>query len=144
MKKQSENATNSFTIAHYILMFLVAVLCASIVVWLIIGRQENEEKIVVAQIENSDPCVQQALNIVGQMWAYNQELIPVKYLAMVDAYVNEPVPVRVTGYCEDVVFTCRPGQVRRVCNPCAVSVGRQIAMEKHVADIVQSTCNDDM
>ena len=142
MAKKSEFQTTPFTIAHYILLFMVAVTCVSIVVWLIIARHNAaiQDGLNITKIMNNDPCVHQTRDAVTRMWAYNQELIPTRYKTIADAYANNAVLTRVTGYCNDVPFTCRAGQLRRTCDPCAVGAGRNMAMEIHITDMIRANC----
>ena len=146
MAKKSEFQTTPFTIAHYILLFMVAVTCVSIVVWLIIARHNAaiQDGLNITKIMNNDPCVHQTRDAVTRMWAYNQELIPTRYKTIADTYANNAVLTRVTGYCNDVPFTCRAGQLRRTCDPCAVGAGRNIAMEIHIADMIRANCGYDL
>ena len=144
MSKKSEFQTTPFTIAHYILLFMVTIVCISTVTWLIMGRYNDAHKnnIVISYMMSKDPCVVRTRDAVSKMWAYNQELIPIKYKTMVDTYINDAVLTRVKGYCNDAVFTCRAGQLRRICDPCAVEVGQQRAMERHTLDLIHANCGD--
>ena len=143
MAKKSEFQTTPFTIAHYILLFMVAVTCVSIVVWLIIARHNAaiQDGLNITKIMNNDPCVHQTRDAVTRMWAYNQELIPPKYIQMAKEYADETITNRTTGYCNDASFTCRPGQRRSVCDPCARGTGRQMALNAHIADTIKTTCD---
>ena len=147
MPKIKEFQTSPFTIAHYILLFMVTVVCISIVAWLIITRYNDEQaknNITITHLTNDDPCVKSARDAVAQMWAYNQELVPPRYKTMAETYANEAVLSRVTGYCNDVQFTCRAGQLRRICDPCAVALGRQYAIEQHTIDMIRANCGYDL
>ena len=146
MAKNMEYQTSAFTIAHYILLFMVTVVCISIVAWLIITRYNTQRanSTNITYIMNNDPCVRQTRDAVSRMWAYNQELIPTRYKTMGDTYANDAVLTRVTGYCNDVPFTCRAGQLRRTCDPCAVNAGRMRAMEMHIADMIRTNCGYEM
>lgn len=142
MAKQTEFQTTPFTIAHYILLFMVVVTCASIVTWLILDRYKTQQyhRTNITYIMNNDPCTGKTRDAVLRMWAYNQELIPPRYTTMADTYANNAVLKRVTGYCNGVPFTCRAGQLRRTCDPCAITAGRDIAMEYHIADMIRANC----
>ena len=146
MAKKTEFQTTPFTIAHYILLFMVAVVCTSIVVWLIIARHNATvaDSINITKIMNNDPCVNQTREAVSRMWSYNQELIPMRYKTMANTYANNAVLTRTSGYCNDVPFTCRAGQLRRTCDPCAVVAGRNMAMEVHIADMIRANCGYDL
>ena len=143
MVKQTEFQTSPFTIAHYILLFMVTVVCISIVTWLIIDRYNNNAKtdVAVSYMLSADPCVVRTRDAIKKMWSYNQELIPVRYKTMAETYANNTVLSRVNGYCNDTAFTCRAGQLRRTCDPCAVEVGRRRAMELHILDSVRANCD---
>lgn len=137
------NQTNSFTIAHYILLFLVVALCIGIVAWSIISsrnvaRADSAKPVI--QVSNIDPCTQEVMNNVAQMWAYNPGAVPEKYQQMASDYADEEITARIRGNCNGVKFTCRPGQIRRDCDPCALGGGRQIAMDAHTADVVRAMC----
>lgn len=146
MAKNMEYQTSAFTVAHYILLFMVTVVCISVVTWLILERHKTQRanSTNITYIMNNDACVQQTRDAVSRMWAYNQELIPARYKTMADTYANNAVLTRVTGYCNDVAFTCRAGQLRRTCDPCAVSAGRMRAMETHIADMIRANCGYEM
>lgn len=138
------NNTNSFTIAHYILLFLVVGLCIGIAAWIMISSRtatpkNNVEPVV--HISNTDPCSRQTMNAIAQMWAYDPGMVPQKYWDMAAEYANEQIVTRIHGNCNSVNFTCRPGQIRRDCDPCAIGTGRQIAMDQHIADTIRQNCD---
>ncbi len=138
------NQTNSFTIAHYILLFFVVGLCIGIAAWIMITtRNANPKNNIesVTHISNDDPCVQNIMNSVSQMWAYNPGAVPQKYWRIASEYADEQIVTRIQGHCNNVAFTCRPGQIRRDCDPCAVGGGRQMAIDQHIADMVKINCN---
>ncbi|MDO4424027.1 MAG: hypothetical protein Q4C08_04505, partial [Pseudomonadota bacterium] len=56
--KKFKHNTSAFTIAHYILLFLVTGLCISIIAWIMISRNNNQSPQTVVHIKNTDPCVQ--------------------------------------------------------------------------------------
>lgn len=137
--------TTSFKIARYILLALVLVLCIGIITWTLIARNRADQSTSgtvenVIRITNTDPCVQSVNNAVSQMWAYNAVSIPQKYRDMVTQYVNEKITTRINGSCNDVRFVCRPGQIRRDCDPCAQGSARQFAMEQQISDMIAEQC----
>ncbi len=142
MSKNKDFQTNPFTIAHYILLFMVTVVCISIVTWLIIDRynKSHETNVSVSYMLSDEPCIVRTREAIKSMWHYNQELIPTRYKTMADTYANNAVLSRVNGYCNERPFTCRAGQLRRICDPCAIEVGRQRAMEQHILDSVRANC----
>ncbi len=135
--------TNPFTIAHYILMFLVAGLCIGVVAWAMIsagGNRPVSNVEPVTHIANTDPCSQKMMNAVAQMWAYNPGAVPQKYWDLAAEYANEQIKTRIRGACNDVKFVCRPGQIRRDCDPCALGSARQMAMDQQTADMIAENC----
>lgn len=135
--------TNSFTIAHYILLFLVVALCIGIIAWILISannsRPTNNIEPVV-RITNTDPCVKAARDSIAQMWAYTPGAVPEKYRLMAADYANEQITTRMRGTCNDTAFLCRPGQIRRDCDPCAMGTAIQMATEQHIADTIKENC----
>ena len=146
MAKKSEYQTSAFTIAHYILLFMVMVTCASVIVWLVLDRYHTQQsnRTNITYIMNNDPCVLQTRDAVSRMWAFNQELIPARYQTMADTYANDAILTRTNGYCDGIPFTCRAGQLRRTCDPCAIQTGRRRAMEFHIADMIRANCGYDL
>lgn len=138
------NQTTSFGIAQYILLFLVAALCVGIVAWTMITAAHKDNITAstptITHITNTDPCVQNITNTVSQIWAYNPELVPQIYMDMATNYANEQITTKIYGACNDIKFVCRPGQIRRDCDPCAIGGGRQMAMDQQIADMVQENC----
>lgn len=137
--------TNPFTAAHYILLFLVVVLCIAIIAWIMISKQRQQNAMrpapVVTHVQNTDPCVQDVRNIVAQMWAYNSEQVPQKYWDIANGYLNQQITTRQSGVCADVAFVCKPGQRRIECDPCAVPSARMVAQDQQVTDLIQQYCD---
>ncbi len=135
--------TNSFTIAHYILLFAVVVLSIGIISWTVIhsgnpNPQNNIEPVM--HITNSDPCVRHARESITQMWEYNPGAVPQEYRALATQYTDEVIATRIQGDCGGTSFTCRPGQRRRECDPCAAASARQYAIEQQIADTIEKNC----
>lgn len=129
---------NTFTIAHYILLF-----CIGIVAWILTrsGKSVHENSDNVIRVtENISPCAQNIMNQVSQIWAYNPELIPAQYLDIANEYVNGRITEKTRGECNNVKFTCRVGDIRRDCDPCAVGTARQMAMERQISDMTAQYC----
>lgn len=145
-KKFKQN-TNAFTIAHYILLFLVTGLCISIIAWIIITRHNNTPKNNISQniihIKNTDPCVQRINEIVTKMWAFNPNAIPQKYWDIANNYLNQTITTRTYGLCQDVAFVCHKGQIMRDCNPCAVPAARDYAIKIQISDLIRGNCAPD-
>ncbi|MBQ2017383.1 MAG: hypothetical protein II208_02550 [Alphaproteobacteria bacterium] len=142
-KKVKQN-TSAFTIAHYILLFLVSGLCISIIAWIIITRDNKKPTNNVSEniihVKNTDPCVQRINDIVARMWAFNPDAVPEKYWKIATNYLNQPITTRTYGLCQDVAFICHAGQIRRDCDPCAVPAARTYAMDIHINDLIHANC----
>lgn len=137
------NRTNSFSIAQYILLFGIAAACIGLVAWTMISahrQSNNNTPVTVTHIQNDDPCVQEVINTVSKLWAYNSDMIPQKYWDMADAYANETITTKIRGACNEINFVCRVGQIRRDCDPCAVASGREIAREQQITDMIEINC----
>ena len=136
--------TNSFTIAHYILLFLVIGLCICIVAWIMISRHnkhpQNNITPTVIHISGTSPCIKRTVDIVDKMWKYDPKQVPQKYWEIALEYLNVPITVHTYGICQDVAFVCTPGQTRRECDPCAVPSARTIAKQQQIADMIKLNC----
>ena len=144
MATKFKTNTNSFTFAHYILLFLVTIICISIISWVVIKRNnptpQNNITPTIVHIKSVDPCVQRITNAVAQMWAYNPRMVPQKYWQIASDYLDEVITTRTYGICQDVAFTCRPGQKRIECDPCAVPSARAFAQDRQTADTISENC----
>ena len=144
MAKKFTTNTNAFGIAHYILLFIVVILCICTIAFIIIKRNnpnpQNNVQPTITHIKNNDPCVQRTINTIAQMWAYDPKKVPQKYWDIATNYLTEPITTRFYGICQDVAYTCHPGQIRRDCDPCAVPSARAYAMEIHTTDMIQANC----
>ena len=73
--------TTSFKIARYILFALVLILCAWIIIYTLVSKEEgntmniNDEN-VIRVTNNQTPCEQNINNSISQMWTYNFENVP--------------------------------------------------------------------
>ncbi len=145
MVKKFKTNTSAFTIAHYILLFLVVGLCIGVVAWVLITRNNSKpENNVTAQIKqsrNAGPCVVRTENMVRRMWENDPKMVPEKYWNIAMDYLNQTFKTRTYGICQDVAFVCAPGQVRRDCDPCAVPSARSWAMKIHIADMIEKNCD---
>ncbi len=144
VEKKFKQNTSAFTIAHYILLFLVTGLCISIIAWIMITRNNNTPSNNISQniihVKNSDPCVQRVNEIVTQMWTLNPRAVPEKYWVIATNYLNQPFKSQTYGICEDIAFTCHAGQIRQDCDPCAVPAARAYAMKIHINDLISENC----
>ena len=144
MAKKFSTNTSAFSIAHYILLFLVVCVCITIIAWVMISHSNphpsNNITTPITHVKNTNPCVQRTINTVAQMWAYNPEMVPQRYWDMAEKYMNETITTRTYGICMDVAFTCHAGQIRRDCDPCAVPSARDYAQSMHTANMIQKNC----
>lgn len=145
MARKFTTNTSAFTIAHYILLFLVTVTCIGIIAWVMINRgnpnPENNVRPTITHVTDSDPCVNRIKKTVEHMWRFSPESVPQKYWSIAMAYINQPITSRTYGICMDVAFTCRPGQILRDCDPCAVTSARTYAQQIHIADMISANCS---
>lgn len=135
----------SFKIAKYILFLLVLVLCIWIIIYIFVSednesRTNSNEENIIRVNNNQSPCEKNITNNVSQMWAYNFESVPQKYINIMEEYLNEPITMRESGYCNDTKFTCKPGQLRKDCDPCALGSARQFALNQQIADEIAKEC----
>ena len=144
MAKNPKTNIAPFTIAHYILLFLVTIICISVISWVIIKRTnktpQNNITPTITHVKSVDPCVQNATDSVAQMWAYNPRMVPQKYWDIASDYLNEIITTRTYGICQDIAFTCHPGQKRIECDPCAVPSARAYAQDMQTADMISKNC----
>ena len=144
MVKKFNTNTSAFSIAHYILLFLVVGLCVAVVAWVMIKNKNpdptNNVSANIVHVTDSDPCVQRTRQLVAQMWTYDPKMVPQKYWDIATNYLNQTITTRTYGICQDVAFTCRVGQIRRDCDPCAVPSARDWAQSIHVADLIRQNC----
>ena len=148
------NQTTSYSVAHFILVFLVVCACIVGVIWLLIAagyrhyeRSVADDTAAVVESEtvvtsNASPCAQQVMNDVAQMWAYSPNDVPQKYWDMAVNYLNQPVDAWTEDTCNGIRFICNPGQIRRECDPCAVSSAMSTAMEAHARDMISQNCSN--
>lgn len=136
--------TTSFTIAHYILLFLVTGLCIVVIAWIMISRHNNapQNNITpnITHVHGNDPCVRRVIDTIDKMWEYDPKSIPDKYWNIALEYMNTPITTTTYGICQDVAFTCKPGQIRRECDPCAVPSAREYAKQMQIADMLETNC----
>ena len=134
----------SFTIAHYILLFLVCGLCIGIIAWIMISRHNatptNNVQFNISHINKNMPCVQRTTETINQMWKYDPKMVPQKYWDIAMDYLNQVYTVTTFGICNDIGYVCRIGQTRRDCDPCAVPLARKYAQEIHLNDEIAKNC----
>ena len=138
--------TNSFTIAHYILLFFTVGLCICIIAWVLIARNntnpQNNVQPNITHATGTSPCVKRTIKSIEHMWAQDPKSVPAKYWNIAIEYLNEPTTVRTYGLCQDVAFVCNPGDLRRNCDPCAVPNARAHAKSIQIADTIQQNCGN--
>ena len=148
--------TTPFSIAHYILLICMVVLCGGIVAYAIIHDAGQHDDVLPTPVVASagqqpqsapvpttpaDPaCVQTVTDAVARMWAYNPEVVPVKYKDIAMAYYTGPVNATIRGECNGVRFVCRPGVQRANCDPCASGSARDFAISVQTRDMIQKHC----
>ncbi|MBQ0013377.1 MAG: hypothetical protein KBS86_02295 [Proteobacteria bacterium] len=131
--------TDSYTIAHYVLLFLVIVVVIWFVIWAI---RSTRGEAVAGETKTTNPsCVQQTIDSVAQMWINDTDKIPQEYTDMMIKHANRVVKVKTRGNCNGQSFVCEMGAVRASCDPCAIAVARQMAIDKHTSDMVLKNCN---
>lgn len=132
--------TDSYTIAHYVLLFLVIVVVVWFAIWAI---RSTRGEAVAGDTKNAGApsCVQQTIDSVAQMWINNSDKIPPEYTEMMTNHANRIVNVKTRGNCNGESFICEMGAVRSTCDPCAFAIARQMAIDKHTSDMVLKNCN---
>ncbi len=135
----------SFKTAQYILLFFIVIICIWLAAWLIISdnrtKNQDTDTVNVIHITNNDPCIKRVNDYVARLWAYTPENIPEKYLIMANDYANEKITTKIKGACNNIKFTCRAGQIRKDCDPCAIASGRQFAMDRQISDTISQKCS---
>lgn len=139
--------TNSFSIAHYILLICMVVLCGGVVAYAIIHDTGRHEDVLPMPVQPAAPmamqpdtCEQTVVDAVAQMWAYNPDVIPVKYRDIAAAYYIAPVNATIRGECNGIRFVCHAGMRRADCDPCAVGSARDYAISVQTSDMIKKHC----
>ena len=145
MAKFKTNIT-SIRIAHYLLLFAIAIICIGLVTYAIIHQNNPTPQNNVTpahRAKEQTPCATRTADTIAQMWAYNPKSIPQKYWEIAMDYMNEQITTPTYGICQDVAFHCATGDIRRDCDPCAVPSARAYAMEIHTHDAIKQNCPDE-
>ncbi|MDE6477927.1 MAG: hypothetical protein K2L95_01125 [Alphaproteobacteria bacterium] len=152
----ARNQTTSFSIARYILFFILGILGIGIGVWILTADRRiaydtpaptttqmmgNIDTAIAERIAR-DPCARDVADAVARMWAYTPDNVPAPYKELAQNYANETLPVAIHGNCNDVQFECQSGDIRRNCDPCAVSTGRMFAQSRQIADWISEQCGE--
>lgn len=142
MQKFKDKIT-TFTIAHYILLFLVACICITIIAYTVIRRTHHtmntDTQITTTHISNT-ACINRITRQIQQIWEYDPKSVPEKYWNIAMQYLNTRIHQTTYGICQDVAYVCHPGQIRRDCDPCAVPSARAYAQSIHISDTIKSNC----
>lgn len=136
--------TSSFTIAHYILLFLVTGLCICVIAWLMISRNNTNTTNDIGQnvihLNSGNPCIKRTIDTIEKMWENDPKSVPQKYWDIAIEYLNTPIYTTTYGICQDVAFVCNTGQIRRDCDPCAIPSARAFAKQQQIADTIKTGC----
>lgn len=139
--------TNSFSIAHYILLIAMVAACGGIVAYAIIHDTGAYQDTIAAPAPGTDQqpqadneCVKRVADAVAQMWAYNPESVPEKYTNIAMARLTTLVEVTQRGECNGVKFVCAPGSRPADCDPCAIGNARDYAIAAQTRDMIQKHC----
>ena len=140
----NDNTPSAFSVAHYVLLFIVSTLCTVSVVWVLIAAN-NREAALHDKIRTNTPktCQRDVADNVKNMWETQPNMIPAHYKTMEINYANRIVPVRTTGTCNGEKFVCQMGEVRASCDPCAKNSAQKRALFQHISDIIDQTCKND-
>lgn len=145
MAKKFSTNTSAFSIAHYILFFLVVGICITVIAWVMIHNNNphptNNVSKNVTHIDDATPCAQRVRDVIARMWLYEPQMVPQKYWDIAENFLNQTITRRTYGICQDVAYVCRPGQIRIDCDPCAVPNARKLAQSIHVADMIKKNCD---
>lgn len=144
--------TNSFSIAHYILLIAMVVLCGGVVAYAIVhdtagyedafGNRAPTDDTQQVQSPTNNECIQRISDIVAQTWAYNPDAVPEKYTNIAMAYLATPTRTTIRGECNGEQFVCNPGVRRMDCDPCAVGSARDYAIAAQTRDMAQKHCGE--
>lgn len=124
--------TNSFTIAKYILLFLVCGIVFMYGIWIITSPRRDKN--------NMEHCRESVVQTVNQIWNDNPTEIPPQYVQMVVDYADFVIEIPTSGRCRGADFTCVPGMRRRDCNPCAIDIGAERARDQYISDMQKQMC----
>ncbi len=137
---------SAFSVAHYVLLFLVSCLCTIAVVWVLISANNREaslnDKMLTHHTQQNKTCQRAAADQITSLWETRPHEIPKQYLLMEKNYANRIVPVRTTGVCNGKKFVCKMGDVRATCDPCAKNSAHKRAMFQHISDTIDQLCGD--
>lgn len=137
---------SAFSVAHYVLLFIVSTLCTISVVWVLVAAN-NRESAIHDHIKKADTnaeksCERATADAIKLLWQDKPGDIPQKYIVMENNYANRIVPVRTTGTCNGKKFTCTMGAVRATCDPCAKNTAQKRAMFQHISDTIDELCKN--
>jgi hypothetical protein len=137
---------SAFSVAHYVLLFIVSTLCTISVVWVLIAANNREttihSHILKTNTNTKKSCERAAADAITLLWQNSPQDVPEKYKIMENNYANRIVPVRTTGTCNGVKFICTMGSVRSKCDPCAKNSAQKRAMFQHISDTIDELCKN--
>lgn len=141
----NEDTPSAFSVAHYVLLFLVSTFCTVAVVWILIAANNREAALNDKFIHNPNTtkaCQRQTADTITDIWENRPNDIPKQYILIEKNYANRIVPVRTTGICNGQKFICRMGDIRSTCDPCAKNSAKKRAMFQHISDAIDKACKD--
>lgn len=142
-----ENTPSAFSVAHYVLLFLVSIICTISVVWVLIAANNREsrlnDKFISTSTKIPKSCQRRVADRIATLWESDYKNVPEKYKIMESNYANRIVPVRTTGTCNGTRFICTMGDLRYQCDPCAKKSAYKRAMFQHISDAIDQECIDD-
>lgn len=140
----ADDTPSAFSVAHYVLLFLVSTLCTISVVWVLIAANNRESTLRdKIRTQTTKTCQRDVADKITNMWEKEPHNIPKYYKNMEHNYANRIVEVRTTGTCNGEKFVCKMGAVRSSCDPCALNSAQKRALFQHVSDIIDQTCKKD-
>jgi len=136
-----KNTPSAFSVAHYVLLFVVSCACTISVVWVLIATTNKETALRhKLNTETTKTCQRNAADKITHIWHNTPEQIPLAYTTLENNYANRIVPVRTTGTCNGKKFICKMGDIRSDCDPCAQNSAKKRAMFQHISDVIDEMC----
>lgn len=137
-----EKSPSAFSVAHYVLLFLVSTACTVSVVWVLIAANNRESALNDRTKPNDKTCQRTVADTVTDMWEHTPDKIPPQYVSLIDSYANRIVMVRTTGTCNGKKFICPMHTKRIECDPCAYNAANKRAMFQHISDEIDRICKN--
>ncbi|MBO4672714.1 MAG: hypothetical protein J5608_03620 [Alphaproteobacteria bacterium] len=137
-----EKSPSAFSVAHYVLLFLVSTACTVSVVWVLIAANNREAATIDKMERTSKTCQRDIADKITDLWEHDPTQVPQKYMNLVDTYANRIVTVRTTGMCNGKSFMCPMNTKRSACDPCAHNAAYKRAMFQHISDEIDRECKN--